>query len=78
MNYVSPIRGTSPDLAPHTNALVNTAGFANAGFATRTTLPTGFIPTAIVEGDFNEDGHMDVAISNGGDNSIYVLLGNGD
>jgi hypothetical protein len=52
--------------------------FPYAGFATSAQLPTGFIPTAVVQGDFNEDGKMDMAISNGGDNSIYVLLGNGD
>lgn len=52
--------------------------FANAGFSSAPKLPTGFIPTAIVAADFNGDGKMDVAISNGGDNTIYVLLGNGD
>jgi hypothetical protein len=52
--------------------------FVNAGFDFRTGPPTGFIPTAVVAGDFNEDGHMDLAISNGGDNTVYVLLGNGD
>src|ERR1022692_2747187 len=41
-------------------------------------LPAGFIPTGITNGDFNEDGKMDFAISNGGDNTIYVFLGNGD
>jgi FG-GAP-like repeat len=48
------------------------------GFGFRAGLPTGFIPTAVVTGDFNGDGHMDAAVSNGGDNTIYVLLGNGD
>jgi hypothetical protein len=53
-------------------------GFGNAGFEARPQLPAGFIPTAITNGDFNEDGKMDFAISNGGDNTIYVFLGNGD
>lgn len=53
-------------------------GSANAGFGFRTGPPTGFIPTAVTAGDFNEDGHMDLAISNGGDNTIFVLLGKGD
>jgi FG-GAP-like repeat len=53
-------------------------GFSNAGFETRPRLPAGFIPTAITSGDFNEDGKMDFAISNGGDDTIYVFLGNGD
>jgi hypothetical protein len=55
-----------------------TSGFANPGFGFLPNLPTGFIPTSVVQGDFNEDGHMDVAISNGGDSTVYVLLGNGD
>lgn len=54
------------------------AGFGNAGFLWRATLPGGFIPTAITDGDFDEDGKLDFAISNGGDNTIYVFLGNGD
>ncbi len=31
-----------------------------------------------MEGDFNGDGKLDVAICNGGDNTIYVEMGNGD
>ena len=71
-----------PDERTHRNfAATPTAtspGFGNAGFLARSSLPAGFIPTAITSGDFNEDGKMDFAISNGGDNTIYVFLGNGD
>ncbi len=49
-----------------------------AGFQVPPSLPAGYLPTAVAQGDFNEDGKMDLAISNGGDNTIYVLLGNGD
>ena len=63
-------RGSSANAASATSVPV---GFANAP-----TLPTGFLPTAVVNGDFNEDGKADLAISNGGDNTIYVYLGNGD
>ena len=52
--------------------------FLYAGFVSSAKLPTGYLPTAVVQGDFNEDGKMDLAISNGGDNTIYVFLGNGD
>ena len=65
-----------------TKALSNTvnpaASFVDAGFASPTKLPTGFLPTAVVQGDFNGDGKMDLAVSNGGDNTIYVYPGNGD
>ena len=33
---------------------------------------------AIVAGDFNGDGHLDLAVANVGDGTVSVLLGNGD
>lgn len=39
---------------------------------------TGSDPTAVVVGDFNGDGHLDVAAADKVSNSISVLLGNGD
>lgn len=51
---------------------------AAASFNFRPTLPAGFLPTAVVSGDFNRDGHLDWAVANGGDNSIWVYFGNGD
>src|SRR5208282_3210869 len=41
-------------------------------------LPADFIPTAVVTGDFNGDGHVDWAVANGGSNNIWIYLGNGD
>ena len=38
----------------------------------------GSHPDAIVAGDFNGDGHLDLAVANCGDNTVSVLLGNGD
>src|SRR6266568_5003454 len=35
-------------------------------------------PSYIAEGDFNGDGKLDLAVTNYGDNSVSVLLGNGD
>jgi subtilisin family serine protease len=51
---------------------------APASFNFRPTLPAGFIPTAVVSGDFNGDGKLDWAVANGGDNTIWIYLGNGD
>lgn len=59
-------------------ATSSTISFPNAGFTRPASVPTGFLPTAVVEGDFNQDGKMDLAVSNGGDNTIYVYLGKGD
>ncbi len=39
---------------------------------------TAAFPTAVAAGDFNGDGKMDLAVSDGNGNSISVLLGNGD
>ena len=41
-------------------------------------LPVGNSPDAIVAGDFNGDGRTDLAVANEGDNTVSVLLGNGD
>jgi hypothetical protein len=48
------------------------------GFAFRPSLLAGQIPTAVVTGDFNGDGRLDWAVSNGEDNSIWLYFGNGD
>jgi hypothetical protein len=40
--------------------------------------PVGVAPSAIVAGDFNRDGHLDLAVANQSSNDISVLLGNGD
>ena len=38
----------------------------------------GANPTAIVSGDFNGDGNLDLAVANQGANTVSLLLGNGD
>ena len=39
---------------------------------------TGKQPQSIVTGDFNGDGKLDLAIANAADNTVTILLGNGD
>ncbi|PWT84751.1 MAG: hypothetical protein C5B58_04220 [Acidobacteria bacterium] len=41
-------------------------------------LRAGSNPAAVVAGDFNGDGTLDLAVANAGSNSVRVLLGNGD
>ena len=41
-------------------------------------MPAGALPSGVVTGDFNGDGKLDWAVANGGDNTVYVYLGNGD
>jgi hypothetical protein len=38
----------------------------------------GEYPTGVVAGDFNDDGNIDLAISNNYDNTVSILYGNGD
>ena len=40
-------------------------------------IPVGFNPTAVATGDFNGDSNQDFAVANQGDNSISILLGDG-
>ncbi len=47
--------------------LLASVNYATAGF-----------PTGVAAGDFNGDGHIDLAISNANGNSVSVLLGIGD
>jgi hypothetical protein len=41
-------------------------------------LKMGSKPSAVVVGDFRNDGKIDIATANDGDNTVSVLLGNGD
>jgi FG-GAP-like repeat len=60
-------------------------GKPNGTFAAQVTYATGPAPTAVVTGDFNGDGNLDLAIANGNcvsgncnDGTVSILLGNGD
>ena len=48
------------------------------GIGLRPSLPSGFIPDSMATGDFNGDGETDWVVANGGDNNLWVYLGNGD
>ena len=41
-------------------------------------IPVGASPEAIVAGDFNGDGHIDLAVANYSSKGVSILLGNGD
>ena len=47
-------------------------------FGPPSTVAVGNNPDAIVVGDFNNDGRLDLAIANFRDNTVTLLLGNGD
>jgi len=47
-------------------------------FATNRLFTTGSDPFSVVIADFNHDGKGDLAVANNGDDTVAVLLGNGD
>ena len=53
-------------------------GTGNFATASGSPMTVGLQPEAIVAGDFNNDGKLDLAIANYGDNTVTLLLGNGD
>jgi FG-GAP-like repeat len=48
-----------------------------AGFGAVTNFPTGTLPLAVVSGDFNQDGTLDLASANQGSGNVSILIGNG-
>ena len=71
---------TSASNAVLSTQLLTTFGKStNGSFNTMTQTPaTGAKPVAIAAGDFNQDGIPDLAVANSGDNTVSILLGNGD
>ncbi|SDX57834.1 Repeat domain-containing protein [Marininema mesophilum] len=47
-------------------------------FSTQTTFAVGSFPEGIINADFDGDGIPDLAVANDGDNTVSVLLGNGN
>lgn len=67
------------DLAQYSANL--TPGFipaASSNLFPESTVPTGQDPVAVIGADFNADGNSDLAVVNHTDNTVSVLLGNGD
>jgi len=68
---------TAPSLASSASTQ-NTSTVAVPGFVTRKPMLADFLPTGVVTGDFNRDGHMDWIVSSAGGNDLWVYFGNGD
>ena len=67
------------DLTTMTNlGSVGIVGPGILGFQLPAPFPTGNGAQFIASGDFNGDGFPDLAVSNGADSTVSVLLGNGD
>lgn len=46
--------------------------------ATVIALPNGYAPSSLADADFNADGHIDLAVTDQGNNSVSIFLGKGD
>lgn len=53
------------------------AGTGNGTFGAPTNYPTGSYPSGVTTGDFDEDGILDLAVSNFGPDNVAVLRGRG-
>jgi hypothetical protein len=53
-------------------------GNGDGTFESHVDYDVGDYPTGVVAGDFNDDGNIDLAVSNNFDNTISILYGNGD
>jgi hypothetical protein len=55
-------------------------GYGNGSFATEMIYPIGIgsTPESVIVGDFNRDNQLDVAVTDPTDDSVVVLLGNGN
>lgn len=49
-------------------------GNGAGSLALAATVPTGSMPTAVGVGDFNEDGALDIVVTNEGDDDVSLLL----
>lgn len=52
-------------------------GATAGGYGSPTSYQVGQGPYGVITGDFNEDGHLDIAVANKTDNTVSILLGNG-
>jgi hypothetical protein len=83
-NHLASLRGNGTlDLIVgsfNTNKIAVLLGNGNGSFqppVLYTVGSSGNTSTSLTTGDFNDDGNLDLAVANTGDNSISILLGNG-
>ena len=69
---------TSPSPTPTPATVSVLLGNGDGTFQPQVTYAVGTDPSAIVAGDFNGDGRLDLAVTDAASDTVSVLLGNGD
>ena len=72
------IEASGGTLANPASGLVVALGNGDGTFTEGSIIPLGIYLSAIVTGDFNGDGKLDLAVTDSGNNTVFILLGNGD
>jgi hypothetical protein len=67
----------SKRVRPYRPSLESLEDRVTPSFSPATSFPVGPNPQAVVTADFNNDGHLDLAMANAGGNTVSVLLGDG-
>src|SRR5262249_13520052 len=68
----------NPGLTGDSGEVTVLLGNGNGTFQAPRYIPVPGAPDALVDGDFNGDGRLDLAVAAQGTNQVTVLLGNGD
>jgi hypothetical protein len=72
------IEASGGTLANPASGLVVALGNGDGTFTEGSIIPLGIYLSAVVTGDFNGDGKLDLAVTDSGNNTVFILLGNGD
>jgi YD repeat-containing protein len=72
------VTNIQPDGSTLNGSVLIFLGDGGGGFAAGATLTVGQRPLSMTTGDFNNDGHLDLAVANKDSNNVSIWLGNGN
>jgi hypothetical protein len=72
------VADAGPGYGPEVDTVSVLLNNGDGSFGPAQPITVGDAPSGIAVGDFNHDGHLDLAVANRDSNTVSVLLGNGD